>query len=184
MLDTERITGSDFRSMLYAAANRLSEQKEYVDSLNVFPVPDGDTGTNMASTIMAAAKEVELSKSDSVGELAAAAAKGSLMGARGNSGVILSQFFRGFADGCQGHDTLGPKELAQAVQAARDTTYKAVMKPVEGTMLTVGRYAADAANKAAESGADVWEVVEAVFQGAQRGLRKLLNFFLFSRKPV
>ena len=79
MLDTERITGSDFRSMLYAAANRLSEQKEYVDSLNVFPVPDGDTGTNMASTIMAAAKEVELSKSDSVGELAAAAAKGSLM---------------------------------------------------------------------------------------------------------
>ncbi|NLV91254.1 MAG: DAK2 domain-containing protein [Firmicutes bacterium] len=171
-MDTERITGSDFRSMLYAAANRLSEQKEYVDSLNVFPVPDGDTGTNMASTIMAAAKEVELSKSDSVGELAAAAAKGSLMGARGNSGVILSQFFRGFADGCQGHDTLGPKELAQAVQAARDTTYKAVMKPVEGTMLTVGRYAADAANKAAESGADVWEVVEAVFQGAQRGLEK------------
>lgn len=171
-MDKERITGRDFRLMLYAAANRLSQQKQYIDSLNVFPVPDGDTGTNMSSTILSAVKEVQRSHSDSVADLASAAAKGSLMGARGNSGVILSQFFRGFADGCAGHSELGPKELTKAVQSATDTTYKAVMKPVEGTMLTVGRFAAEEAKKAVESGANVWEVAEAVFRGAQKGLKK------------
>lgn len=171
-MDNERLTGSSFRAMLFAAANRLHEQRKFVDSLNVFPVPDGDTGTNMSSTILAAAKEVEKSGSDSVADLAAAAARGSLMGARGNSGVILSQFFRGFADGCRGHKELDSHTLAQAIQSASDTVYKAVMKPVEGTMLTVGRFAAEGANAAAESGANVWETLEAAFREAQKGLEK------------
>lgn len=171
-MEKERLTGSSFRAMIYAAANRLYEQRKFVDSLNVFPVPDGDTGTNMSSTLIAAAREVEKSTSDSVADLAAAAARGSLMGARGNSGVILSQFFRGFADGCRGYKELDAQILARAIQSASDTVYKAVMKPVEGTMLTVGRFAAEEASRAAANGADVWETLEAAFRGAQKGLEK------------
>ena len=138
-LERHLLTGSMFRSMIYAAANQLNQEKKEIDFLNVYPVPDGDTGTNMALTLMAAAQEVGRCISESVGELAAAAAKGSLMGARGNSGVILSQLFRGFAQVMQGKHTASVHDLSRGFQEASAMAYKAVMRPVEGTMLTVSR---------------------------------------------
>lgn len=172
-MQQERIGGSLFRKMIYAAARQLDEEKEKIDSLNVFPVPDGDTGTNMALTLMAAAREVEKSTADSVGELAHAAAMGSLMGARGNSGVILSQLFRGLAQGLAKKETAGVAELAQALKEAADTAYKAVMKPVEGTMLTVARLAAEAGSRAARQGEnDLVHWCHAVLESAEKALRQ------------
>ncbi|NMB45825.1 MAG: DAK2 domain-containing protein [Firmicutes bacterium] len=169
-LEKERLGGRMLRSMIYAAATLLNEKKEEIDFLNVYPVPDGDTGTNMALTLLAAAKEVERCKSDSVGDLARAAANGSLMGARGNSGVILSQLLRGFAQEMPDRPTATIPELVRGLQEASSMAYKAVMRPVEGTMLTVARYAAEAGKQAARRETDVVAWLEVVLQGANKAL--------------
>src|SRR5690606_37536581 len=120
---------------------------KYVDSLNVFPVPDGDTGTNMNLSIQSGAKEVKNNVQPHVGKVGMALSKGLLMGARGNSGVILSQLFRGFAKFIEQKESLNSTDFAAALQAGVETAYKAVMKPVEGTILTVAK---DSAKKAIE----------------------------------
>ncbi len=141
----------DLKNMIVAGANELNHHKEAVDAMNVFPVPDGDTGTNMSLTVLAAAKEAEKAKeTDGVGEVSALAAGGALRGARGNSGVITSQLFRGFSKGLEGMEEAGVKELAAAMEKGVQTAYKAVMKPKEGTILTVARVCAEAAVQAAE----------------------------------
>ena len=132
------LTGIDLKELLLAA-QYLNESKDKVDALNVFPVPDGDTGTNMALTLSTAIRELDNLADDKISTVASAIARGSLMGARGNSGVILSQFFRGFSDGLANLTEATGRQLAEAFDMASQTTYKAVMKPVEGTMLTVGR---------------------------------------------
>src|SRR5690554_5458894 len=129
--------------MIIFAAKNLENNKNIVNDLNVFPVPDGDTGTNMALTIQFAAKEVTKLQSDELSKIADAASSGSLMGARGNSGVILSQLFRGFAKACKNKNNLNAKDLSLALQSGADMAYKAVMKPTEGTILTVAREGAN-----------------------------------------
>ncbi len=164
------IQGTELKQMLQAAAQHLTNEKERVNDLNVFPVPDGDTGTNMALTITAAVKELDALETDSAAKVAAAVARGSLMGARGNSGVILSQFFRGFSDGLKGISQAGGIDIARALTKASQTTYRAVMKPVEGTMLTVGREAAEAAQAAAEDNQSALEVWNAALKVAKKTL--------------
>src|SRR5690606_24178427 len=124
------------------AQERLSENAEYVNSLNVFPVPDGDTGTNMNLSFTSGAERVSYSDANRVDQLGRDLAKGLLMGARGNSGVILSQLFRGFSKAMEDKETLNAKEFADAFSQGVETAYKAVMKPVEGTILTVARESA------------------------------------------
>nr|WP_282188069.1 DAK2 domain-containing protein [Streptococcus cristatus] len=158
--------------MVQAASTRLNKQAEYVNSLNVFPVPDGDTGTNMGMTIENGAKEVADKSASTVGEVAAIFAKGLLMGARGNSGVITSQLFRGFSQSVKGKDELDGQALALAFQSGVEVAYKAVMKPVEGTILTVSRGAAIGAKKKAEATNDAVEVMKAALEGAKTALAK------------
>ena len=134
-----------FKKMLLGAAINLENNKTIVDSLNVFPVPDGDTGTNMNLTVQAAIKEINNLSESTITSLASAAANGSLMGARGNSGVILSQLFRGMSKGLKGANYIDCKIIAESLKSASDTAYKAVMRPVEGTMLTVARETAEKA---------------------------------------
>ena len=133
------------QKMFLSGAKALDAKKDYINELNVFPVPDGDTGTNMTMTIMAAAKEVSSLDAPDMEQLGKSISSGSLRGARGNSGVIMSQIFRGFVKGIKGNDRLDVNILANAVQHAADTAYKAVMKPKEGTILTVARAGADKA---------------------------------------
>ncbi len=140
-----KINGEQFYNMVVHANNRLEEQKEYVNSLNVFPVPDGDTGTNMSMTFRAAVKEIENKNITSIGTASKILAKGALMGARGNSGVILSQILRGISKGLENKDSVDSKELAQALAEGAKSAYKAVMRPTEGTILTVIRGAGDSA---------------------------------------
>ena len=166
------ITTSLFQEMVQAASTRLNKQAEYVNSLNVFPVPDGDTGTNMGMTIENGAKEVADKSASTVGEAAAIFAKGLLMGARGNSGVITSQLFRGFSQSVKGKDELDGQALALAFQSGVEVAYKAVMKPVEGTILTVSRGAAIGAKKKAEATNDAVEVMKAALEGAKTALAK------------
>lgn len=166
------ITTSLFQEMVQAAATRLTNQAEYVNSLNVFPVPDGDTGTNMGMTIENGAKEVADKPAQTVAEVANIFAKGLLMGARGNSGVITSQLFRGFSQGVKDLEELDGAALAQAFQSGVEVAYKAVMKPVEGTILTVSRGAAIGAVKKAESSNNAVEVMEAALEGAKAALAK------------
>lgn len=166
------ITTSLFQEMVQAASTRLNKQAEYVNSLNVFPVPDGDTGTNMGMTMTNGAKEVADKPASTVGEVAQILSKGLLMGARGNSGVITSQLFRGFGQSVKGKEELTGKDLAQAFQHGVEVAYKAVMKPVEGTILTVSRGAATAALKKAEETDDAVEVMRATLKGANRALQK------------
>jgi DAK2 domain fusion protein YloV len=125
--------------MVTNASIRLENEKAYVDSLNVFPVPDGDTGTNMSMTFTAAVKEIEHNKSTSIGEVSKVMAKGALMGARGNSGVILSQIFRGIAKGLENKEEVNPYEFALSLLEGSKSAYRAVMRPTEGTILTVIR---------------------------------------------
>lgn len=166
------ITTSLFQEMVQAGATRLNKQAEYVNSLNVFPVPDGDTGTNMGMTIENGAKEVSDRSASTVGEAAGIFAKGLLMGARGNSGVITSQLFRGFSQSVKDNDELDGAALAAAFQSGVEVAYKAVMKPVEGTILTVSRGAAIGAKKKAESTNDAVEVMRAALEGAKTALAK------------
>nr|WP_155200298.1 DAK2 domain-containing protein [Streptococcus parasanguinis] len=158
--------------MVQAGATRLNKQAEYVNSLNVFPVPDGDTGTNMGMTIENGAKEVSDRSASTVGEAAGIFAKGLLMGARGNSGVITSQLFRGFSQSVKDKEELDGAALAAAFQSGVEVAYKAVMKPVEGTILTVSRGAAIGAKKKAESTNDAVEVMRAALEGAKTALAK------------
>ena len=167
-----KITTSLLQEMVQAASTRLNKQAEYVNSLNVFPVPDGDTGTNMGMTVTNGAKEVADKPANTVGEVGQILSKGLLMGARGNSGVITSQLFRGFGQSIKGKEELDGKDLAQAFQAGVEVAYKAVMKPVEGTILTVSRGAATAALKKAEETDDAVEVMRATVEGAKRALAK------------
>ena len=137
--------------MFLGGAKNLEAKKEWINELNVFPVPDGDTGTNMTLTIMSAAREVGGMEQIEMGELAKAISSGSLRGARGNSGVILSQLLRGFTKGIKEYKELDAVLIANAMEKGVETAYKAVMKPKEGTILTVARGAADKACELAES---------------------------------
>ncbi|MCS4488879.1 DAK2 domain-containing protein [Streptococcus sciuri] len=167
-----KITTSLFQEMVQSGSTRLASQAEYVNSLNVFPVPDGDTGTNMSMTMGNGAKEVSDKPAVTVGEVGQILAKGLLMGARGNSGVITSQLFRGFSQSIKDKKELDGIELAHAFQAGVEVAYKAVMKPVEGTILTVSRGAAIAALKRAEETDDAVEVMRAALEGAKNALIK------------
>ncbi|MTB61800.1 DAK2 domain-containing protein [Streptococcus uberis] len=167
-----KITASLLQEMVQAAATRLGKQAEYVNSLNVFPVPDGDTGTNMGMTMDNGAKEVADKPADTVGEVGQILSKGLLMGARGNSGVITSQIFRGFGQSIKGKTELNGKDLALALQSGVEVAYKAVMKPVEGTILTVARGAASAALKKSDSTNDAVEVMASALKGAKKALAK------------
>ena len=166
------ITTSLFQEMVQSASTRLNKQAEYVNSLNVFPVPDGDTGTNMGMTIENGAKEVADKSASTVGEVAGIFAKGLLMGARGNSGVITSQLFRGFSQSVKEKEELTGQDLALAFQSGVEVAYKAVMKPVEGTILTVSRGAAIGARKKAEETDDAVEVMKAALESAKIALAK------------
>lgn len=152
------------------AYNSLEQNKEYVNSLNVFPVPDGDTGTNMALTLRSAIRQMEQTECKSVYDVAKAISNGALMGARGNSGVILSQIFRGFARGLNGKDTLDTESLVSGFVNASETAYKAVMRPTEGTMLTVMREMAEYAEKDGANFQDVHEFAKAVLQAGEVSL--------------
>jgi len=171
-VNVTEISASQFQEMVQAGASRLHVNAEYVNSLNVFPVPDGDTGTNMNLSMTSGAKAVADSRSEKVGELTTILSKGLLMGARGNSGVILSQLFRGFSKQIPDVVTLNAKDLAAAFTHGVETAYKAVMKPVEGTILTVSREAARSGERKAKETDDCIEVMEAVVKGAKRALAK------------
>ena len=167
------IEGSLFREMLLTGAAWLEKNKQAIDAMNVFPVPDGDTGTNMSMTMQRAVAEIRQVKSDSVEELASALSMGALRGARGNSGVILSQIFRGFSRALKGKkNELDARLLADALTMGTEAAYKAVMKPKEGTMLTVSRLMSDAVNKAAAKGADAYQIIDVMLQSGEAALKK------------
>ncbi|ATO36487.1 hypothetical protein GTID1_04175 [Geobacillus thermodenitrificans] len=166
------LDGRRFADMVQQGAAHLANNAKAVDALNVFPVPDGDTGTNMNLSMTSGAKEVKANVSDHIGNVAAALAKGLLMGARGNSGVILSQLFRGFAKAVEGKQQVNAFEFAAALQAGVDTAYKAVMKPVEGTILTVAKEAARQAIDVAKKERDVVAVMEAALAKAKAALQR------------
>ena len=171
-MEINTIDAAVFARMFLAGAKNLEAKKEWINELNVFPVPDGDTGTNMSMTIMSAAKEVSSLEAPTMKELAKAISSGSLRGARGNSGVILSQLFRGFTKVISGYDTLDVSVLCEAMQKAVETAYKAVMKPKEGTILTVARGAADKALELAEQTDDIVFFAGEVIKEAERVLGK------------
>ena len=150
MIQTKTIDGVLLRDMIVAGAAMLEKNREAVDALNVFPVPDGDTGTNMSLTMTSATREMCQKEYLNAGEAAAAMAKGALRGARGNSGVITSQLYRGFARALDGVERVTPVQFAAALKSGAETGYKAVMKPKEGTILTVARVIAEEAVKQAE----------------------------------
>lgn len=165
-----RLDGVALSNMIANGAANLSQNADYVDSLNVFPVPDGDTGTNMNLTMTSGAKEVATMNTSDVAEVSSKFARGLLMGARGNSGVILSQLFRGFGKAVEGKTELTTIDFAEALKRGVDTAYKAVMKPVEGTILTVAREAADEALLASESTSDFAEFMKRVIVEAKASL--------------
>lgn len=165
------ITGRMFRDGVISGANNIANSRQAVDALNIFPVPDGDTGTNMSMTIASAAEDIKnLSDDVTIGEVSKKVASGLLRGARGNSGVILSLIFRGFSKAFKGLDAAGGKDIARAFRAGSDAAYKAVMKPTEGTILTVVRCAAEAAEKMAEINDEPIEVCVAALEAAKEAL--------------
>lgn len=170
-----KINGKLFADMIIQGAHNLSNNADLVDSLNVYPVPDGDTGTNMNLTITSGREEVENNLSQSIGELGKTFSKGLLMGARGNSGVILSQLFRGFCKNIEDEKEINAQQFASSFQAGVDTAYKAVMKPVEGTILTVAKDAASAAMTKAEETDDCIEVMEYTIEKAEQSLNNTPN---------
>ena len=166
------IDGKKFRDMFVSGANNLQNNKDLVDKLNVFPVPDGDTGTNMSLTISYAIKELAKVQNDNVTDIGKALSKGSLMGARGNSGVILSQIIRGIAKSVEGKENLNVIDLANAFKNGSDTAYKAVIKPIEGTILTVVRESGEYAENIAQEDMDMIEFLELVVEKANESLNK------------
>ena len=167
-----KVNGERLAAMVIAGANELAANKQLVDAMNVFPVPDGDTGTNMSLTVMAAAREVEKSGSVKVADITKSASGGALRGARGNSGVITSQLFRGFAKGLEGLEEAGVKEFAAAAEQAVKTAYKAVMKPKEGTILTVARGCAEAAVKLSAETEDLEVFLKGIIKHGHEVLEK------------
>ena len=166
------INGKTLRDMIVSGANNLQNNKDLVDKLNVFPVPDGDTGTNMSLTISYAMKELAKVDNDEITNIGKALAKGSLMGARGNSGVILSQIIRGFTKSIEGKSELNTTDLANAFKNGSDTAYKAVIKPIEGTILTVVRESGEYAIKAAKKEQDILTFLELVIKEANASLER------------
>ncbi|WP_301108933.1 DAK2 domain-containing protein [Sporosarcina sp.] len=166
------LNGLQFAKMVEMGAHHLHQNADYVDSLNVFPVPDGDTGTNMNLSMSSGAKETELHAQEHIGLTAQAFSKGLLMGARGNSGVILSQLFRGFSKQIENEAEVTVKQFAEALKYGVDTAYKAVMKPVEGTILTVAKDASNAAVSAIEESSDLTELLEVVVKEAKASLKR------------
>lgn len=164
------LDGKRFAEMIIQGANHLSANAKFVDSLNVFPVPDGDTGTNMNLSMTSGAKEVKNNVQEHIGKVGTALAKGLLMGARGNSGVILSQLFRGFAKAIENKPTISSKEFAAALEIGVETAYKAVMKPVEGTILTVAKDSARKAVQAAKKQEDIILLLEEILLEAKASL--------------
>lgn len=171
-MNIRSLNGTQFANMVLSGADSLNRHAELVNSLNVFPVPDGDTGTNMNLTMTAGVAEMKAKPSASIGKTAEVLSKGLLMGARGNSGVILSQLFRGFSRGVAGLDEVNSVQFAQALQSGVDTAYKAVVKPVEGTILTVAKEAAKHAVHIARRTPDVRELVAEVLAHAKVALAK------------
>ncbi|MDD6037913.1 MAG: DAK2 domain-containing protein [bacterium] len=171
-MGTTTIDASLLAKMFLAGAKNLEAKKEWINELNVFPVPDGDTGTNMSMTILSAAKELSGLEKQNMKSVSKAVSSGSLRGARGNSGVILSQLFRGFTKVIANYDVLDTVILAQACDKAVETAYKAVMKPKEGTILTVARAAADKAIEMVDETSDVEVFVKAVIDEAEAVLKK------------
>ncbi|NGC64329.1 DAK2 domain-containing protein [Staphylococcus aureus] len=170
-----KISGKLFADMIIQGAQNLSNNADLVDSLNVYPVPDGDTGTNMNLTMTSGREEVENNLSKNIGELGKTFSKGLLMGARGNSGVILSQLFRGFCKNIESESEINSKLLAESFQAGVETAYKAVMKPVEGTILTVAKDAAQAAIEKANNTEDCIELMEYIIVKANESLENTPN---------
>ena len=171
-MEINSINAAVFAKMFLAGAANLEAKKEWINELNVFPVPDGDTGTNMSMTIMSAAKEVAALENPDMKSLSKAISSGSLRGARGNSGVILSQLFRGFTKVIAEYDTITVEVMAKAMEKAVETAYKAVMKPKEGTILTVAKGAAEKGTELAETETDLLVFIEAVIKEADRVLSK------------
>ncbi|MDY0405919.1 DAK2 domain-containing protein [Virgibacillus sp. 179-BFC.A HS] len=168
----EKLDGSTFAKMVRMGANHLSNRAEQIDALNVFPVPDGDTGTNMNLSMTSGSNEVKKADPGKIGDVAAAFSKGLLMGARGNSGVILSQLFRGFSKALEQRETITSVELADALKNGVNTAYKAVMKPVEGTILTVAKDAADNAVETAKTQKDIVVLMEKMLAEAKASLKR------------
>ena len=165
------ISGAMLKEMFLTGAALLEKNRAYIDSLNVFPVPDGDTGTNMSMTMQSAVKEIQNCKGTNVSDIAAAASLGALKGARGNSGVILSQILRGFARALSGKEEMAPENFAAALTTGTEAAYKAVMKPKEGTMLTVVRMMAEAVTKEANEGANLYKLIDVMIDEGERALR-------------
>ena len=170
-MENMTIGGAMLKEMFLTGAALLEKNRAYIDSLNVFPVPDGDTGTNMSMTMQSAVKEIQNCKGTNVSDIAAAASLGALKGARGNSGVILSQILRGFARALSGKEEMAPENFAAALMTGTEAAYKAVMKPKEGTMLTVARMMAEAVAKEANEGANLYKLIDVMIDEGERALR-------------
>ena len=168
----EKINGLVLAEMIDLGSKNLAKNAEKINSLNVFPVPDGDTGTNMNLSMSSGAKETAANVVENIGELGKSFSKGLLMGARGNSGVILSQLFRGMSQYIADKKEIDAKEFAAAIQNGVSIAYKAIIKPVEGTILTVAREAAEAGVKVAENTNNIIEVMEAIYAEAQASLKR------------
>ncbi|RRN70654.1 DAK2 domain-containing protein [Peribacillus simplex] len=166
------LNGKRFAEMIIQGANHLAANAQMVDALNVFPVPDGDTGTNMNLSMTSGAKEVQNNVQEHIGKVGTSLSRGLLMGARGNSGVILSQLFRGFAKAIEHKSEINSEEFAQAFEAGVQTAYKAVMKPVEGTILTVAKDAAKQAVSSAANHQDLIQVMEEIVTEANASLKR------------
>lgn len=167
-----KIDGLMFRQMILGGARNLKKNADYVDSLNVFPVPDGDTGTNMNLSMSSGAAEVEPLDDKHIGNVGKHFSKGLLMGARGNSGVILSQLFRGFSKAIEGKEDIDADEFIEALKQGVKTAYKAVMKPVEGTILTVAKDAGEKAEEFKDSDASLVDVMSATLEEAKASLKR------------
>lgn len=170
--DLENITvgGAMLKEMFLTGAALLEKNRAYIDSLNVFPVPDGDTGTNMSMTMQSAVREIQNCKGNTVSDIAAAASLGALKGARGNSGVILSQILRGFARALAGKEEMAAEDFASALTTGTEAAYKAVMKPKEGTMLTVARMMAEQVSNGANEGANLYKLIDIMIEEGERAL--------------
>ena len=168
-----KIDAQLFKDMIVTAANYLEQNKKLLNDLNVFPVPDGDTGTNMSLTMLSAAKHVNACTSDKVGKLVDELSTGALKGARGNSGVILSQLFRGFALSIDKNETyLTAEKFAEAIKAGVDAAYKAVMRPKEGTILTVAKAMSDEATTQIKQGANLFLLIDHVIEAGEAMLKR------------
>lgn len=166
------LDGKRFAEMVIQGANHLAANAKMVDALNVFPVPDGDTGTNMNLSMTSGAKEVKNNVQEHIGKVGVALSKGLLMGARGNSGVILSQLFRGFSKAVETKAQISGNDFASALEAGVETAYKAVMKPVEGTILTVAKDSAKKGVLAAQNSNDIIVIMEEVLKEAKASLKR------------